>query len=39
MVDSGVLGYRIVNQCIKGYYELTKTVITDPTEDTLLRKC
>ncbi len=33
----GVPAYRLVNTCIRGNYEITKDVLTDPTRDVLLQ--
>lgn len=37
-LEQGVPGYRLVNSCKRGYYRMTKIVITDPERDVLLQK-
>lgn len=36
-IAEGVPGYTMVNTCKRGYYRITKTVISDPTEPVLLQ--
>ena len=38
LVSPGVPGYRFVNRCRHGRYEIDKTVVTDPERDVLLQR-
>jgi glucoamylase len=38
LIAPGVPGYRLVNSCVHGRYEIEKTVITDPERDVLLQR-
>ena len=38
LIGPGVPGYRLVNTCVHGRYEIEKTVITDPERDVLLQR-
>src|SRR5471030_730611 len=38
LVAPGVPGYRIINRCSQGRYEIEKTIITDPERDVLLQQ-
>ena len=38
LIAPGVPGYRLVNTCVHGRYEIEKTVITDPERDVLLQR-
>jgi glucoamylase len=36
-LEAGVPGYRVVNECVDGYYRIEKTIITDQQRDALLQ--
>ena len=38
LIAPGVPGYRIVNTCVHGRFEIEKTVITDPERDVLMQR-
>ena len=38
LIAPGVPGFRIVNSCVHGRYEIEKTVITDPERDVLMQR-
>jgi glucoamylase len=38
LLGPGVPGYRLINTCVYGRYEIEKTVITDPERDVLLQR-
>ncbi|MEP7001180.1 MAG: glycoside hydrolase family 15 protein, partial [bacterium] len=38
VIAPGVPGYRLVNTCVHGRYEIEKTIITDPERDVLLQR-
>ncbi|CAN5824040.1 glucan 1,4-alpha-glucosidase [soil metagenome] len=38
LIAPGVPGYRVVNTCTQGRYEIEKTVITDPERDVLMQR-
>jgi glucoamylase len=38
LLAPGVPGYRLVNRCASGHYEIEKTVITDPERSVLLQQ-
>ena len=38
LIAPGVPGFRIVNTCVHGRYEIEKTVITDPERDVLMQR-
>ena len=38
LLGAGVPGYRLVNRCTRGRYEIEKTVITDPERPVLLQR-
>jgi glucoamylase len=38
LIAPGVPGYRLVNRCMQGRYEIEKTVITDPERDVLMQR-
>ncbi len=38
LIAPGVPGYRLVNRCRQGRYEIEKTVITDPERDVLVQR-
>jgi glucoamylase len=38
LLGAGVPGYRLVNRCLQGRYEIEKTVITDPERPVLLQR-
>ncbi len=38
LIAPGVPGYRLVNRCKQGRYEIEKTVITDPERDVLVQR-
>ena len=38
LIAPGVPGFRIVNTCMQGRYEIEKTVITDPERDVLMQR-
>ena len=38
LIAPGVPGFRLVNRCVHGRYEIEKTVITDPERDVLMQR-
>ena len=38
LIAPGVPGFRLVNTCVHGRYEIEKTVITDPERDVLMQR-
>ncbi len=38
LIAPGVPGYRLVNTCVYGRYEIEKTIITDPERDVLMQR-
>ncbi len=38
LLGPGVPGYRLVNRCVNGRYEIEKTIITDPERAVLLQR-
>lgn len=38
LIAPGVPGFRLVNRCVHGRYEIEKTVITDPERDVLIQR-
>ena len=37
LLDAGVPGYRLINSCRLGHYQIEKTVVTDPERDVLVQ--
>lgn len=38
LIAPGVPGFRLVNTCVHGRYEIEKTIITDPERDVLMQR-
>ena len=38
LIAPGVPGFRIINTCVQGRFEIEKTVITDPERDVLMQR-
>ena len=38
VIAQGVPGYRLVNRCVHGRYEIEKTIITDPERDVVMQR-
>ena len=38
LIAPGVPGYRLVNRCVHGRYEIEKTIIADPERDVVLQR-
>ena len=38
LIAPGVPGFRLINTCVHGRYEIEKTVITDPERDVLMQR-
>ncbi len=38
LLGPGVPGYRLINRCVHGHYEIEKTVVTDPERSVLVQR-